>query len=146
AWEDIGKRSKPIVERAWRTVLSDWLNWDMSRIESWLKLWEPDLRDEGGSWFYHDNVMRNVVGLLITDDVADRLRKQRSVKFPHDLMALEVELERLFDERPEHCSVWSDSFDWVGARRAVDACLARYGTSMPTSDNVTAFERRVRER
>jgi hypothetical protein len=146
AWEDIGKQNKPIVERAWRRVLADWLNWDTSRIESWLKLWEPDLRDEGDGWFYHDNVMRNVVGLLITDDIADRLREQRSVKAPHELMAIEIELESLFSERPDRCSVWSDDFDWSEARRAADGCLARYGTSMAASDNVTAFERRIRER
>jgi hypothetical protein len=145
AWHDLGQYNKPVVDRAWRKVLREWLCWDQSRIESWMRLWDPELRDEGNPFFYHDPVMRFVVGLFIADDVANALQLKRSVTAPHELMALTRELESVFEERPSHTSVWSDEFDWPLARRTVDALLAQRGTATPSPALVTEFERRIRE-
>ena len=102
AWHDFGQHNKPVVDRAWRKVLGEWLHWDPSRIESWMRLWDPELRDEGNSFFYHDPVMRFVVGLFVVDDVAKDLQSKRSATAPHDLMALTRELEGVFEDRPSH--------------------------------------------
>lgn len=146
AWHDVGQHNKPVIDRAWRKVLGEWLQWDQSRIDSWMQLWDPELRDEGNPFFYHDPVMRFVVGLFVADDVAEQSRSQENATAPHGLMALTRELENVFEERPDHASVWSDDFDWPLARRTVDAVLAQHATSLPPPVVETAFERRIRER
>jgi hypothetical protein len=144
SWHDLGQYNKPIVDRAWRTVLGEWLRWDQSRIDSWMRLWDPELRDEGNPFFYHDEVMRFVVGLFIADDVAERLRSHPCATAPHGLEALQRELVGVFEGRPD--SVWREDFNWPSARRTVDALLARHGTSVPPPEVETAFERRIRAR
>jgi hypothetical protein len=145
-WDDIGRINQPIVDRAWRRVLREWLRWDGARIDSWLEVFGPEIRDEVASFFYHDPIMTFIVGLFIVDEVADRLRTQQSMKAPHELMALDRRLLQVFEGSAADRSVWDDDFDWPQARKRIDAILAEFGTSLPGPEVVTALERRCRER
>lgn len=144
-WNDVGKYNKPVVERVWRRVLKEWLQWDADRIDSWLLAWEPELRDEGNAFFYHDPITSDIVQLFLEDAVADRLRRQRTSHAPDDLMALTWRLEQVFEPGAQDGSVWEETFDWELARRQVDTLLNEVGAAIPAPASVSEYERRCRE-
>lgn len=128
-WDTLRERYVAV----WRQLLCGWLGWPAERFDAFVAGWESGL---AGEWldglFYHYDELYYVLGFLVPDDLAERLRLQRTGQHYNDLAALEAELGDAITGRPVSPTWGSPQYDWTAARARVEAVLARYGGSLPT--------------
>ena len=89
----------PYYLTAWRRILVDWMGWPEERLAAWVGSWEDRITRNihgWGDWFYHEDELHYVLPLLVPDDLADRLKEQRTRRMYNDFAELiEEELARL---------------------------------------------------
>jgi hypothetical protein len=129
---------------AWRPILMGWLGWSCTRFDRWVTRWDIDLNDEGDGWFYHEDELYWILQLLVPDNLAIRLREQRTRRMYNDLAELLFEeLHPAIMGRPQLEDWGTPRYDWDGAKKRVEEILAQYGTTLPSGDSVTSYERRI---
>ena len=138
----------PCYLAAWRGVLVGCLGWPEARYCTWVSAWEDRITRElhgwSDGWFYHEDEMHFVLRLLVTDELADRLQKQRTKRMYNDLAHLLHEELRPAIRGQTWPSSWEpDDFDWLAAKERVETVLQIYGAELPKLDEVTKYESRV---
>jgi hypothetical protein len=132
----------------WRPILTGWLGWSEDRFAAWTAGWDYAIRnvDAHRTWFYHEDELHHVLRLLVPDELAHRLEKQRTRRMYNDLAELMYEeLQTAIAGRPVDDSWRTDAFDWGAAKRRVGIVLEHYGASLPTPADVSSYERRIRD-
>ncbi len=132
---------------AWQGVLIGWLGWSEVRFAAWVEAWEDRIAREGGvlqSWFYHEDEWHYVLRLLVIDDLADRLQKQRTGRMYNDLAELLYHKLQPAITQLRAAGWWeTDSFDWQAAKTRVEAVLQKYEVGLPQPSEITAYEKRI---
>jgi hypothetical protein len=132
----------------WRPILTGWLGWSGERFDSWVTSWDYKIRNVKCHrlWFYHEDELEYVLRLMVPDELAHRLEKQRTRRMNHDLNELLYEeIGPAITGRPNHPSWGTDAFDWEAAKDRVEAVLQRYEVSIPGPSEVTSYEKRILE-
>jgi hypothetical protein len=138
----------PEFIKIWRHVLMGWLEWPEERFAAWVASWDFKIThvECHRVWFYHDDVLHWVLRLLVPDDLAHRLEKQRTRRMYHDLAQLMHEdLVHAIAGGPQYPVVWTEGFDWAAAKWRVEAVLQKYGAGLPRPSEVTSYEKRILE-
>ena len=137
----------PYYLDAWRGVLVGWLGWPEDRIATWVNTWEDRITRNlhgYGDWFYHEDELHYVLPLLVVDELADRLQKQRSGQMHNDLAhLLYEELWPAITQQTRIPSWEAKKFDWQSAKERVGAVLQKYRAKLPEPEDVTSYERRI---
>ena len=132
----------------WRPILTGWLGWSEDRFTAWTESWDYAIRNVEAQrvWFYHEDELNYVLRLLVPDELAHRLVKQRTQRMYNDLAQLMYEeLQTAIAGRPVYESWRTDAFDWEAAKRRVEIVLELYGASFPRPSEVSSYERRIME-
>jgi hypothetical protein len=115
----------------WRQVLSGWLGWDDGRVQREIDRWWDCMIDPDEVEFYHRFPIQHVSAFLIP----------RSLWQRQDIHRMEVvkAIEHAVFNGPCEAHSWP-GYDWEAARQRVQAALAKFGASLPTSDDPSGFE------
>jgi hypothetical protein len=129
---------------AWRSILIGWLGWSPDRFDRWVARWDVDLNDAGDGWFYHEDELYWILQLLVPDDLAFRLQQQRTRRMHNDLAdVLFGEVRPAIMGGPRQVTWRTPEYDWGTAKKRVEDVLASYGTTLPSAEYVTSYERRI---
>ena len=134
--------NRPYRVAVWRAILIGWLGWSQARFDRWVAAWEEALNDEGDHWFfYHENSLHWILGLLVPDDLALRLQGQRTRQMYNDAAELAyMELHPAIAHDPH----WDKpEYDWNAGKKRAEEVLARYGATLPSPDHVTSYEQEI---
>ena len=123
-----------------------WLGWDEARFDAWLNAWHYDLTMEN-TWLYHEDEFYWILPLMVPDDLAERLRRQRTKQIYNDLAQLMyIELDEAIQGRPKCYPIGVPGFDWDEAKSRAVKVLQSYGRNFPGRDEITSYERHILSR
>ncbi len=137
----------PYYLAVWRRILVGWLGWPEQRLAAWICAWEDRIARNVHGWrdgFFHEDELHYVLPLLVPDDLADRLKRQRTRRMYNGYAELLCEeLRPAITGRPQIPSWGTESFDWHAARERVEVVLGRYGVGLPGSAETSDYESRI---